>query len=80
MASVDDIKAIANQVWPNAASIDVHPGAAAMVGLHEPDPSGFRVIATSVNNKIIEQLAAPTLEELRVLLDLRLTKNEQKPT
>jgi hypothetical protein len=35
------------------------------------------VIATGDDDKIIEQLTAPTLEELRVLLDLRLTQNKQ---
>jgi hypothetical protein len=78
MSTIDEIKAIAGKVWPNAASIDVHPGTAGTVSFTGPNPQGLRVMALDTNGKVIDQLSAPALDELKAKLERRLQMKARK--
>jgi hypothetical protein len=72
MTTIDEIKAIAGKLWPNAANIDVHPGAAGTVSFTGPNPQGLRVMALDANGNVIDQLSASALDELKAKLERRL--------
>lgn len=64
MADIDEIKAIAQQVWPDAEHIDVAPGATGPTGSSDPDPQGFRLMAIHADGSILGQEIAANLDEL----------------
>ena len=43
MADIDEIKANAKQVWPDADHFDLTPGAGGHVAYTGEDPKGFRL-------------------------------------
>ena len=78
MTTIDDIKVIASKVWPHATSIEVHPGTAGTVSFTGPNPQGLRAVALDAAGKTIDQLSAPTLDELKAKLERRLQMKARK--
>jgi hypothetical protein len=72
MADIEEIKSIAQQLWPNAEHIDIAPGAAGHTGFNDPDPQGLRLVATHADGSILGQEIAADLEELEQKLMDRL--------
>ena len=66
MANIDDIKATAEKVWPDADHIDITPGASG------EDPKGFWLSAIDKDGSIMGQVMADDLEDLDAKTKLRL--------
>ena len=72
MADIDDIKADAQKIWPDADHIDFTPGAAGHVSHTGMDPKGFRLTAIHKDGSIIGQVMADDLEQLDMKVKARL--------
>jgi hypothetical protein len=73
MADINDIKATAQLIWPDAVHIDVIPSPSTHVSdSGSRDPNGFRLSAIHKDGSIIVQVMADGLEGLHVKLKERL--------
>jgi hypothetical protein len=72
MADIDEIKATAKQVWPDADHIDISPGEAGYVNYTGKDPEGVRLSAIHKDGSIMGQVIADNLEDLDARMKERL--------
>ena len=78
--TTEDVRVEAQRVWPNAKLIDVHPGGFAQhSSFTSPDPAGWRVAAMDYDDRLIDQVSAATLEDVKAKLENMQPTGGQAP-
>jgi len=70
LATIGDVKAVANKVYPAAAKVTVQ-----RVDAGSTTSAGYRLFAVDGKNRMLGRVSAPTLNQLKDRLEQRLSGN-----
>jgi hypothetical protein len=71
LSTIDDVKAVAKKVWPDAITVNV-----VLAPSNTRTQKMYRVSAIGPDNLLLGRLDGPNLNKLKLLLEQRSTKRQ----